>query len=338
MDPVTQEPVTQEDFARAMAALPERPATGQAFAVAVSGGPDSMALLYLLVRWAQGSDAHIHALIVDHGLRAESAREAEQVSQSISKLQAVKPVVLRWGGEKPHARILEAARDARYALMAEYMAAHNVRHLFVAHHQDDQAETVLIRLSKGSGLDGLAGMTGAQQLQNGIFLLRPLLDVPKQALISFCETEGVVFVKDPTNENPAYMRPRLRRARTVLEEEGLTPKRLSTTALRMARARAALDELTQKLYDDALRENSARRLVFDLEKIAVAPEELKLRLLLKAQHSFEEEEAGYGPRLERMEALALRLFNDPHFKSATLGGCIFGRDIKNKALWVEKEI
>ena len=169
-------------------------------AVGVSGGPDSMALAWLLSQISKTNPGSppIHALTVDHGLRTESAAEAAQVGVWVSGWPGLTHHVLRWE-QGADTRIQEEARRARYDLMAEYCRARDIRHLFLAHHMDDQAETVLFRLAKGSGLDGLAGMKPWQE-RGDIVLLRPLLEIPKERLLETCASESIPFVKDPSNE------------------------------------------------------------------------------------------------------------------------------------------
>lgn len=306
--------------------------TAKSVAVGVSGGPDSMALCRLLSLWSKGTI--IHAITVDHGLRAEAADEAQRVGNIVGAWPNVRPVTLRWEGDKPDSRILEEARAARYALMSEYMKQHGIRDLFIAHHQDDQAETFLIRLAKGSGLDGLAAMKDRQE-RDGIILHRPLLNISKNDLIAFCGTEHIDFMRDPTNENEQYLRPRLRAAKEILEEEGLSAKRLSVTAARLNRARTALEVGASDLFDRAIKAQK-NGCTLDWNILRAAPEELILRVLLRCVDTLYPEE-DYAPRMEKMESLLHRLLNEEGFKSATLGGCLFAISRKNGTLSIEKE-
>ncbi|MFA5593593.1 MAG: tRNA lysidine(34) synthetase TilS [Micavibrio sp.] len=310
---------------------------GSVIAAGVSGGPDSMALLRLLSEWALRHDIAVHAYTVDHGLRAESAAEAAQVSAWVGGWPGVTHHILRWEGEKPETRILEEARAARYALMAASMKEAGADSLFIAHHADDQAETVLIRLSRGSGLDGLAGMRKRHPMERlGITLLRPLLDIPKAELVRFCDENDIPYVSDPTNSNGDYLRPRLRAARPILEEEGLSAKRLGMTARRMARAKAALDDMGQDLFTHALKEQKDDGFMFDYRALHAAHEELALRVILAVMERLHPGD-GYGPRLERLEKLLERILRDGEFKGATLGGCVFALDRRNESLWIGKE-
>ena len=321
------------DFAGIMETV--LPAQGS-IAVGVSGGPDSMALLWLLSHWSKDRDLPIKAFTVDHGLRPESAEEARKVSAWVQGWPNVTHEVLVWEGEKPESRILEEARGKRYALIAEAMKKCGAQYLFVAHHRDDQAETFLIRLAKGSGLDGLSAMRPMQKMDSGISLLRPLLDVSKDNLILLCNENNIPYVDDPTNKNEGYLRPRLRAAQDVLEEEGLSAKRLALTAKRLARASSALTDIAHDLFTTALAEERADGFMFNYRALHRAHEELVLRVVLDAMDRIHPE-GDYGPRLEKVENLVARILRDPAFKGATLGGCIFAIDPKNETLWVGRE-
>ena len=320
------------NFEHSLKALP----LGQSVAAGVSGGPDSMAMLFLLSQWARKNGVHIHAITVDHGLRTESAIEAKMVESFAKNLRNVTHRIVKWEGNKPATRILEEARAARYALMAGVMHESGAKHLFVAHHRDDQAETFLIRLAKGSGLDGLSGMRVVQETENGITLVRPLLNFSKEDLVALCEEQNIPYARDPSNENEKYLRPRLRAAQGILEEEGLSAKRLATTAKRLARARSALEESAGVLFEAALIEKREDGFIFDINKLRASHEELVLRVLLKAMDELRPD-AAYAPRMEKLENLLERFMSDPAFNGATLGGCIFALEVKNARRWVGKE-
>lgn len=322
-----------DDFEQAMGKIGS---FGGVIAAGVSGGPDSMALLWLLSRWAQKNDIHIHAYTVDHGLRAESAAEAVMVGGWIAAWPNTTHLILRWDGEKPDSRILEEARTARYDLMIGAMKEDGAHALFLGHHRDDQAETFLIRLAKGSGLDGLAGMREIQPLQDHIVLVRPLLDATKEDLIALCKDNDIPYVEDPTNKNESYLRPRLRAAQAVLEEEGLSAKRLAVTAKRLARAKSALEDMAHELFVLSVKERKDDGFFFDYRALHAAHEELVLRVLLRVMDDLRPD-ADYGPRLERLENLLERILKDPAFKGATLGGCLFALNRKDETLWIGKE-
>lgn len=301
-------------------------------ALALSGGPDSMALCHFLSRWDR---ADIHALTVDHGLRPESADEAQQVAAWVRGWPRITHTTLRWNGDKPATRIMEEARRARYALMADYCRAHGITHLALAHHQDDQGETFLIRLAAGSGLDGLAAMRSRQALDSGITLCRPFLSVSKDSLVAACAARNIPFVTDPSNTKDDYLRPRLRAARDVLAGEGLSGKRLSVTAARMGRARDALEHYTAAALAACRLDVREGTEVFDYPLFCTYPAEIRLRLILDAMERLHPGR-DYGPRMEKAEDLLLSLENQD-FKGRTLGGCVFALKGGGKALWMERE-
>lgn len=330
--------IAPEMFKDALRALDVDLGAVEAVAVAVSGGPDSMALCALLDGWVR--DIDVHALIVDHGLRAEAAEEAQGVKQVLEAYQNVTPTILKWTGEKPESGVQEEARRARYALMAEYCCEKGIGHLFLGHHRDDQAETVLFRLAKGSGLDGLAGMQAVQNYDDHLMLLRPLLDFSKDEIVQTCEQMGVTFVADPSNSNEAFARVRLRQSAGVLAEEGLTSKRLSVTAKRLSRARKALDMLADKAYKEAILKNNSDRIVFKIDILDTEPEEIVLRCLLKALECLRPE-SDYAPRMEKIETLLYDLISSQNgpdgFRKRTLGGVVFEVDERAGQLILSQE-
>lgn len=310
--------------------------TERAVAVGVSGGPDSMALAYLLRGWAAARGIALHILTVDHGLRAESADEAAMVAAYVAGWPNTTHHILRWEGDKPDARVAETARQARYDLIGAYCRAQAIRYVFIAHHRDDQAETFLFRLAKGSGLDGLAAMQ-TEQARGGITLVRPLLATAKSELMDVCRAENIPFAQDPTNQDASYARPRLRAARAALEEEGLSAERLAVTARRMARARAALESLARDAYALCLFAEQADAVALRYDALRARPEEITLRVLLNAMAHVSEPSRSYPPRLEKVEELAARYLAGKLEKTVTLGGCLFVPDRKNGLLWVRRE-
>lgn len=207
--------------------------------IAVSGGPDSMALLELAARWrGEASAPPVFAATVDHGLR-EGSREEALLAARHAASRGVPHRILDWRGDKPATRLQERARDARYALLVEEARRVGANVIVTAHHADDQAETILMRLLRGSSVGGLAGMAALSQ-RDGLSLFRPFLTLRKADLVAFCEGEGVAFVRDPSNENPRFGRTGARRLAALLAAEGLGPHEWMRLARRAARAEAAL--------------------------------------------------------------------------------------------------
>lgn len=295
-----------------------------AIAVGVSGGPDSMALAYLLSRWSsEKKGPRIHIISVDHGLRPEAADEAELVGRVSAVWPKTEHFVLKWEGGKPGQRVQESAREARYTLMDAHCKAQDVCALMLAHHRDDQAETVLFRLAKGSGLDGLSGMRRMQQ-RGDLNLYRPLLDIPKDVILSFCAAKKIPFIDDPSNNKDQYARVRLRQSRAALEREGITSKRLAVTAKRLNRARNALEYYSAQAFKDHASIKDSVRIVLNLKPLSDLPEETLLRVIMLGMEYLHPSD-GYKPRTEKLEALVFDLLDQTYMKPRTLGGVIFSR-------------
>lgn len=309
------------------------------FAVAVSGGPDSMALAALLSDYSKTHKKNVHVITVDHGLRVEAAAEAQQVGQWVKDKNSknITHVILNWQGDKYETGIMEAARQARYDLMAQYCRRQNIQTLFVAHHQDDQMETFFIRLAKGSGLDGLAGMSALRLFDQNLKLGRPLLDYTKQDLIDYCDDNKILYVTDPSNKNKDYLRPRLREFMSSLEEEGLSVKRISTLTKRIGRARNALENISLNQYKNCLIQNDENKIILNFLMLSNETEEIAFRVVHLAVQNMRGQQE-YNIRMDRLEDLFESLWNAPAtFKPRTLGGLIFALKDKNSALYIERE-
>jgi tRNA(Ile)-lysidine synthase len=252
--------------------------------LAVSGGPDSIALMWLAARWRRtlSRGPRLIAVTVDHGLRVEAAREARDVKRLARRLD-LPHRTLRWRGAKPKTGVPAAARAARYRLLAEMARANGATHILTAHTRDDQAETLLMRMLRGSGIAGLAAMA-RQSERAGVWLARPLLDVPKSQLVATLNKAKIAFADDPTNRDTSYTRPRLRALMPKLAEEGGDVRNLVRLAARLARANAALEVLVDgaERYLALSDRDDAARFGFDAQAFAGLPEEIRLRLLMRA--------------------------------------------------------
>jgi tRNA(Ile)-lysidine synthase len=250
-----------------------------ALVLAVSGGPDSVALMWLAARWRKslGRGPRLLAVTVDHGLRKEAAREARDVKRLARSLE-IEHRTLRWTGDKPSRGVPAAARDARYRLLAQAARAARASHVLTAHTRDDQAETLLMRLLRGSGIAGLAAMARESE-REGIRLARPLLEVPKSRLIATLNKAKISFADDPTNRNPAFTRPRLRALLPLLAAEGGDARGLARLASRLARANAAVDVLADGAERYLALTSDPSLGGFDARAFAGLPEEIRLRLL-----------------------------------------------------------
>jgi tRNA(Ile)-lysidine synthase len=300
------------DFTRLMRRCPVR--AGAPVAVAVSGGGDSMALLLLAARWASDNGHPLTALTVDHGLRADSAAEAALVGRWLAG-RGIAHVVLRWQGNKPASGLQEAARTARYDLMADWAARNGVADLLLAHQQDDQAETMIMRLMRGSGISGLAAMRSVS-MRGGLRLHRPLLPVSRARLRTTLGVFGQEWIEDPSNEQLRFARPRVRRLVTALGEG----PRLAALAEEFARLDALLDAAAARL-GGALVSRAGAEVSVDRPGFRTAPEPVAGRLLRTLIGEIGG--ADFAPRSDRLSRAFARIRSEEARPAFTLGRCRF---------------
>ncbi|QYZ70111.1 tRNA lysidine(34) synthetase TilS [Neotabrizicola shimadae] len=251
---------------------------GAPLGVAVSGGGDSVALLLLLDDLRRAGGPPLAAVTVDHGLRPEAAEEAATVARLCAQL-GVPHDTMRWTEGPTGGNLMDQARRARRRLIAGWARARGISRVALAHTADDQAETFLMRLARGSGVDGLAGMAASREAE-GIQWLRPLLGIRRAALRDYLIARGQGWTEDPTNDDPAHDRTRARQALPVLAGLGLTVDRLTATAERQALARDALEELANRTARAVGRIEAGEVLLSPA--LADAPRETQLRLLARA--------------------------------------------------------
>ena len=318
-------PISPRDAKRLFADFRSAPA----LVIAVSGGPDSVALMWLLARWrkALARGPRLVAVTVDHGLRPEAAAEAREVKR-LARTLALEHRTRQWMGEKPTSGVPAAAREVRYGLLAEVARAVGATHILTAHTRDDQAETLLMRLLRGSGIAGLSAMARITE-RDGLSLARPLLDVAKSQLTATLKRAEIGFADDPTNRDMAFTRPRLRALLPKLAAEGGDARALARLAARLARANAAVE-----LFADgaerylALKHGTARvgdARVFDAEAFAALPDEIRLRLLIRAINRFGHE----GPaELGKVENLLAMLDEAVQRRSAARGAVLTSARLK----------
>lgn len=298
----------------------------------VSGGLDSMTLLLAAQCWRaaesrSGADFPLIVATVDHGLRAGSFEEARWVAEQ-AKEAGFPHHILAWTGEKPRTRIQETARAARYGLLvdlAQRVCLPQPVSIVLAHHLDDQAETFLMRLARGSGVDGLAAVPERRRLAGSagdIHIVRPLLGLGKERLRSTLRSRGLAWLEDPSNDNPAYERVRVRRLLPTLAAAGVGAEQIGAAARRLARARDALEQVTGALAERIVDVNQGAIAVIDLPAFLAAPAELRVRLLQRVVRQFGGRQ-DVPARLVQIEKLADEISQGD--RVATLGGCRIAR-------------
>ena len=292
-------PIDEARIASLLAPL----ARAKGLLLAVSGGPDSTALLIMTSLWAAaGGRPRVEVATVDHGLRQESREEAEAVGEH-ARRRGFKHHLIVWPGAKPSSRIQELAREARYRLLAERARALGLDHIVTAHHADDQCETVLFRLLRGSGPSGLRGMEAMTE-RHGVQLARPLLGLPKADLVDFCLAHGENFVEDPANADPRYARTQMRRLSALLASEGFGAADVARLSRRAGRMEEVVAQATRR---------AGRRLklsksngLYAAKALFGEPDEVVFRLLAGEIARIGESEPR-RIRLEKIEALGAAL-------------------------------
>lgn len=290
--------------------------------LAVSGGPDSLALMLLAAEFAGRHGAYDRFVVysVDHGLRAEAAGEVAYVIDAARKL-GFAARALHWEGAKPATGVQQAARTARYGLIAEAMAADGAEILLTAHHLADQAETVLMRLAHGSGVEGLRGMDYLADI-GGLIVVRPLLGIDPADLAQLVAASDLEPVQDPSNADTDYERVRWRQMLPHLSALGLDARRLSRFASRMRDADGALAAMAATATtapDPATGAcGIARAALLGL------PRAVAIRVVANLM-----DQVGGGQKphdLAPIEALTDRLRMDVALKRTSLHGCLIGSD------------
>jgi len=317
-----QDPLTLAEFDAAMAAVGPFESSPHV-AVAVSGGADSMALCLLADEWVRGRGGRVSAITIDHGLRPSSAAEAMQVGRWMAAL-GIDHRVLRWDGRKPSTGVQAAARGERYRLMCGWCREAGVLHLLLGHHLRDQAETVLMRLQHGSGVEGLAAMSAVTET-SAVRLVRPLLAVPPTRLRAVLSTRRMDWIDDPSNLDPTFLRSRLRAALPELAATGITESSLAAVAHRMGRARVSLESAASALLARCCRLHPAGYAYMDILAMAAAPAEVSLRALARALLCIGGR--SYEPGSEKLERLHARIVVERGEVASTLAGCrVIGAD------------
>lgn len=292
--------------------------------LAVSGGSDSLALLYLAKDWTKRQLLNLptfEVATIDHGFRTGSYEEACRVRTQAETL-GFRHHLLKWRGQKPLASLQLLAREERYALLEQVALGRKHEHVAIAtaHTSDDQAETVLMRLARGSGPDGLKGISDSRPLyaSSQITLLRPFLSVSRSDLRDWLLAHNITWDEDPSNCDERFERVRLRKAAATFHSVGLDPHRLALTAKRQARAVQALEIATDTLQNQIFHLHGAAYGSLDVTGFRNAPEELRVRLLARLLNIFRGETP--PPQLEQVERLVFDLQKNPSFRG-TLGGC-----------------
>lgn len=303
------------------------------FIVALSGGVDSMVLAILANNWAKEQNAELLTVTIDHGLRDEAKQEALSVQHIMQSLN-IKHKIIKWEHQENITSNLEAkAREARYELLSNYALENQVKVIFTAHHLDDQIENFFIRLSRGSGIDGLAAMAHLTQITKELLIFRPFLTVKKAELNTYAKAQKLEWFEDQTNQDRKYLRNDLRHILAQIEDKEVIERRIIKSGQHFARARDFLQITTAKEYHNIV-ENIAGDLKLNLVKFKNLHAEIALRILVKIL--MEIGQTKYKPRFAKLEMLYEKIKQDKIVKSTSFNHCLI--KIKEDHLIFTKEL
>ena len=285
-------------------------------AAAVSGGADSTCLTLLLNKFCKSNTIELVAITIDHKLRKESTQEAKKTSKYMKKC-GIRHIILTWEHSTIKNNLQEKARDARYKLLCDYCIKNKIRYLFIAHHYDDQAETVMLRILRGSGIDGVAGIDARSEIY-GISIVRPLLNYKKSQIIDFLKAEKATWFDDRSNLNSKFSRVKIRKLLQQLDYNNNLTDRLNLLAKNANRVKNFLYSYTDKIFKKYCVWGNFGHISIKNSNFLALDEEIKLRIINKVIKYIHNDLFIYPTRLN---SLKFFLENLQHQKKLTLGKC-----------------
>jgi tRNA(Ile)-lysidine synthase len=300
------------------------------FLVAVSGGPDSLALTALSKIYSNEKKNKIFFVLIDHGIRANSFDEAKNVKSLLKKKQ-IDLIILR-NNEKIEKNIQSQAREIRYKLMQNFCTKKKIKFILTGHHSDDQIETFLIRLSRGSGVQGLSSMKKVSSLSRKIKLIRPLLDEKKKNLTVLAKKYFGKIFKDPSNNNQNFLRTKVRGLIKQLEKSGIKHKSIISSINNLGVTRDTLNAYIIRVEKNCITKKK-KNVVIDLNNFLTENKEIQLKVFSNCIRNFSK--SYYPPRAKKIINLLNRIKSDEKLK-ATLGGCVIQKINDNLVISREK--
>ena len=302
------------------------------FAVAVSGGPDSLALAYLAKCYSLESKLNIKYFIVDHKLRKNSSLEAKKVQNILKKIDVYCKILI-WNGKKPSKNIQAMARNKRYSLLANECKKSDINYLLLGHHLNDLFENFFIRLARGSGLKGLISFDKFTKYKDGdLNILRPLLDLEKNDLIYISTKVFNFFVKDPTNTNEDYKRTRIRTLLKSLKKEGLDEKKFKLTIDNLKNSDKSIKFYVNKNLDNNAFFSNQKNAYILNSSFFEQSHEIIFRTLTKIIQKLGKK---YYPARGKSINELIKRIDEKSIIKVTLGGCLIER--VSKTIIISKE-
>ena len=301
----------------------------KSFLVAVSGGPDSLALSALSHTYLLEKKTKVFFVLIDHGIRKNSSEEAQNVKKLLKK-RGINLIILK-NKKKINKNVQSKAREIRYQLLLDFCKKYKIKFIMTGHHRDDQIETFLIRLSRGSGIQGLSSMSKVSSLNKTIKLFRPLLSEKKENLIFLAKYYFGKIFKDPSNTDQKYLRTKIRNLIKQFEKNGIKHDRIITSINNLASSRDTLNFYIQKIENDCLLKKD-NTIIINLKKFLIENNEIQLKIFSNCIKKISKNY--YPPKAKKVLNLLNRINSSKKIK-ATLGGCVINKDKKN--LIISKE-
>lgn len=290
------------------------------FLIAVSGGPDSLALSALSKAYSYNNNCKIYYVLIDHQLRKNSSTEAYSVKKLLKKHKININIIKN--KKKIKKNVQSEARSIRYNLLASFCKKKKIRYILTAHHLNDQVETFLIRLSRGSGLEGLSSMKQITDLESNVKVVRPLLDFKKNKLIQLSKKIFGKYYSDPSNNDEKYLRTRIRKLKKILEKSGIDYNQISKSIKNLASSRDTLEIYFDKIYRKTVIKKKDK-IIINFNDLNSLNLEMKMKVFKKSIKDFTK--AYYTPRSKKVLNLIEQLYTK-NVARLTLGGCLIFRD------------
>ena len=247
--------------------------------VAVSGGPDSLALVALTKIYLYFKKTKFHYVLVDHGIRKNSNEEAEKVKKLLKKNKINLKIILN--KKKIIKNIQAEARNIRYEIFSNYCKKKGIKTILTAHNLEDQVETFLIRLSRGSGLKGLSAMKPLSKINRQINLFRLLLDVKKKYLIKISKDTFGEYIKDPSNQDLKYLRTKVRSLKKPLENSGIKYEQIFKSIQNLSHSKTTIEEYFQKIFNKLIKKNK-NQIMINFKNYRELKNDVKIALINEA--------------------------------------------------------
>ena len=304
----------------------------KSYVVAISGGPDSLALAALSKAYSLEKKILFFYVLVNHNIRSNSSKEATQVKVLLKK-HNIKLNILK-NNFKIKKNIQGQARNVRYEMLNNFCKKKNVKTIITGHNLDDQVETFFIRLSRGSGLTGLSAMKPLSKLDKKIRLFRPLLDVKKDSLIKISKKIFKKYIIDPSNKDTKFLRTKIRNLKRPLMKSGINYDQIIKSINNLASSREVLDQYLEEIFKDLIKV-SKKQILIDYKQFKKLNLEVKMQVINKCIKVLKKNY--YNLRSKKVNFL-LSTIEKQSFKKATLGGCLFFKKKDDLCVIVEKSV